>query len=145
VIAHDEATRNVTRLQGNLTRGRLPRRERREKEAELARWRIRAAAAAKTLADIRMPQQRQLDRDEGKLGADLAGLHGQRNDRADWFARHPEAARRLDGIEREVETLNVGADRSGIAVNRGRDAWRDWPWLRETPVRDRGLDMGLGR
>jgi hypothetical protein len=43
VIAHDEATRNVTRLQGNLTRGRLPRPERREKEAELVQWRLRLA------------------------------------------------------------------------------------------------------
>jgi conjugative relaxase-like TrwC/TraI family protein len=145
VIAHDEATRNVTRLQGNLTRGRLPRRERREKEAELARWRIRAAAAAKTLADIRMPEQRHLDRDERKVSADLASLHSQRDDRADWFARHPEAVRRLDAIEHEVETLNVGVDRPGAAANRGRDAWRDWPWLRDTPVRDRGLGLDLGR
>jgi hypothetical protein len=91
-----------------------------------------------------MPEQRHLDRDERKLSADLAGLHGQRNDRADWFTSHPEAACRLDGIESEIETLNVAA-RSGAAVNLGRDAWRDWPWLRDTPARDRGLDMGLGR
>lgn len=92
-----------------------------------------------------MPEQRHLDREERKVSANLAGLYSQRNDRAEWFTSRPEAARRLDGIEQEVETLNVGADRPGAAVNLGRDAWRDWPWLRETPARDRGQDVGLGR
>ena len=145
MIAHDEATANVIRLSGNLTRGRLPRRERREKESELARWRIRAAAGAKTLADIRMPEERLLERDERKVDADLARLHSQRIDRSEWFASHPEAVCRLDGIEREVETLSVSADRSGAAVNLGRGAGLDRPWLRDTPVVDRDLDLGLGR
>ena len=145
VLVHDRAEENITRLQANLTSRRLPRRERREKEQELGRWRIRAAATAKTLADIRAPEKRQLDRRERKLSVELARLYGQRSDRAAWFAAHPAAVSRLDDIEGEVETLTVGADRFGAENSLGRGASRNWPWLREAPVVDRGLDHGIGR
>ncbi|MDP1803539.1 MAG: hypothetical protein Q8K72_00075 [Acidimicrobiales bacterium] len=49
VLNHQQAQENVARLRGNLDGRRLPRREQREKEAELARWCVRHAAAAKDL------------------------------------------------------------------------------------------------
>lgn len=145
MLDHERAEENATRLQGNLASRRLPRRERREKEQELARWRVRATAAAKTLAEIRTPEQRQLDLLERKLSCDLSGLYGQRSERADWFAANPDAVSRLDSIEQEIETPNVGADRLGLGESLGRGAARNWPWMRDAPVVDRGVDMGLGR
>lgn len=124
---------------------RLPRRERREKEAELARWRVRHAAAAKELDDLAAPERRRLDRAEANVTGRLSNLHGQRERRESWFAGHPEAARRLDSIERDVETLNLDVERPGLGVTARRGASRDLPWLRDPPVIDRGLELGLGR
>ncbi len=140
VIAHDEATRNVTRLQGNLTRGRLPRRERREEESELARWRVRAAVAAKTLAEIRVPEQRHLDSDESKVGADLAGLHGQRlTEPTGWpgTQRQPVASTASNARSRRSTSpivtvppgtsgVTPGATGRGCATRRSRTVVSTW-------------------
>jgi hypothetical protein len=144
VLDHEQAQANVARLRGNLDGRRLPRRERREKEAELARWRVRHAAAAKTLDDLAAPERRRLARAEAGLASRLSGLHEQRQQRDSWFADHPEAARRLDSIERDVETLTADVDRLSPVVTAARGASRDLPWLRDPPVIDRGLDLGLG-
>ena len=144
VLDHQRAEENVARLEGNLVGRRLPRRGRREKEAELARWRVRHAATAKALDDLVTPERRRLDKAEAKLADRLGGLDAQREQRADWFAANPDAARRIDGIERDVETLSVVVNRHGPVVNLGRGPSRNRPWLRETPVVERGLDVGLG-
>jgi conjugative relaxase-like TrwC/TraI family protein len=145
VLNHEQATATVARLQGNLASGRLPRRERREKEAELARWRVRHAAAAKALDSLVTPERRRLDKAEVNVTGRLSSLHEQRERRHSWFAGHPEAARRIDHIEREVETLNVVADHPGPGLAAGRGGSRDLPWRRHAPVVDRGLDLGVGR
>ncbi len=145
VLDFEQAEANLTRLRGNLDGRRLPRRERREKEAELAQWRVRQAAAAKALDDLVTPERRRLDRAEAKLVDRLSGLHERREERDAWFARNPEAARRVDGIEHEVETLNAVVDPPTPAVSLGRGPARNWPWLREAPVLERGLGLDLGR
>ena len=106
---------------------------------------MRHAAAAKDLDDLAAPERRRLDKAEANLIGRLSRLHEQRVRRDSWFAGHPEATRRLDSIERIVETLNLDADRPSPGVTAGRGASRDLPWLRVTPVIDRGLDPGLGR
>jgi hypothetical protein len=136
---------NVIRLQGNLDSRRLQRRERRGKEAELARWRVRHAAAAKDFDDLAAPERRRLDKAQANLAGRLSDLHEQRERRESWFARHPEAARRLDSIELDIETLTVDVDRPSPGVTARRGVSRDLPWLRGAPVIDRGLDLGLGR
>ncbi len=145
VLDHQQAQENVIRLQGNLDTRRRPRRERREKEAELARWRVRYAAAAKVLDDLAAPERQRLDKAEANVTGRLSSLHEQRERRDLWFAGHPEAARRLDSIECDVETLTVDVDRPSPGVTARRGVSRDLPWLRDTPVIDRGLDLGLGR
>ena len=129
----------------NLEGRRLPRRERREKEAELARWRVRYAAVAKGVDDLAAPERQRLDKVEANVTGRLSSLHEQRERRDSWFAGHPESARRLVSIERDVETLTVEVDRSSLGVTAGRGASRDLPWLRDTPVIDRGPDLGFGR
>jgi hypothetical protein len=142
VIAHDETTRNVTRLQGNLTRGRLPRRERREKEAELVRWRLRLAASTQTLDDLRTPEVTRIDGAEAKVTGRVVGLKEAQQQRADFFAAHPDAARRLDRIDREVQALDVVVE-GPTRGERGRVA--DPPWLRNVLNTERSIDIGLGR
>ena len=97
------------------------------------------------LDDLVKPERRRLDKAEVNVAGRLTSLHEQRERRDSWFAGHPEAARRIDLIEREVETLNVVADRPSPAMTPGRAASRDGPWLRDSLVSDRGLDVGLGR
>ena len=106
---------------------------------------MRHAAAAKDLDDLAAPERRRLEKAEANVTGRLNSLHEQRERRDSWFADHPEAARRLDSIERDVDTLTVDVDRPRPAVTAGRTASRDLPWLRDTPVIDRGLDLGLGR
>lgn len=142
---NQQAQENVARLRGNLEGRHLPRRERREKEAELARWRVRHAAAAKALDDLAAPERQRLDRAEADVTGRLSSLHEQRERRESWFAGHPEAARRLDNIERDVETLNLDVECPSPGVTAGRGASRDLLWLRDPPVIDRGLDLGLWR
>ena len=145
VLNHQQAQENVIRLQGNLDTRRRPRRERREKEAELARWRVRYAAAAKDLDDLAAPERRRLDNAEANLTGRLSNLHEQRERRDSWFAGHPEAARHLDSIERDLEMLTIDVDRLSPGGTPGRAASRDLPWLQDTPAIERGLDLGLGR
>jgi hypothetical protein len=145
VLDHEQATENVARLRGNLTSGRMPRRERREKEAELARWRARHAATANALGDLVAPERRRLDSAEAKITGQLSHLNEQQGQRDAWFARNPEAARRLNGIELDIETLDALAERAAAAMNLGRGASRNGPGLLRTPVAERGLDIGLGR
>ncbi|HWI04875.1 MAG TPA: hypothetical protein VNT52_13775, partial [Acidimicrobiales bacterium] len=142
-LDHEQARANVARLQGSLDSRRLPRRERREKEAELARWRLRHAAAAKVLDDLVTPEHRRLDRAEAKLAGRLGGLGRSESSEPTGFADHPDAACRLDGIERDVETLSAVVHRHAPAVSLGRGPSRDWPWLRDAPAIDRGLGLGL--
>jgi hypothetical protein len=92
---------------GNLTRGRLPRRERKAKEAELVQWRLRLAASTQTLADLRTPEVTRIDGAEAKVTSRLAGLKQAQQQRATFFAAHTEAARRLDRIDSEVQALDV--------------------------------------
>ena len=91
------------------------------------------------------PERQPLDKAESNGAVRLGSLHERRERRDSWIASHPEAARRLNSIDHEIETLNVVVDRPSPGVTVGRGASRDWPWLREAPVRDRGLDLGLGR
>jgi hypothetical protein len=107
VIVHEQAEANVTRLQGNLDRRRLPRGEWRKRETELVQWRVQLPGAARTVDDIRTPERKQIDRDEATVASMLADLHDQRERRSDWFASHPEAARRLDRIDGEVQALDI--------------------------------------
>ena len=144
VLDHEQAKENVARLRGNLTSRRLPRRERREKESDLVRWRLRLAGVTQTLDDLRTPERKRIDGAEVQVTSKLAGLHEAQQQRADFFATHPEAARRLDRIDCEVQALDVvlkGPAR-GTHLERGRMG--DRPWMRDVPVQDRSLDIGLG-
>ena len=58
--------------------------------------------------------------------------------------RDPAVARRVNGIELDIETLDA-LERAAAAVNLGRGASRNGPGLRRAPVAERGLDIGLGR
>ncbi len=145
VLDHEQAQASVARLQARLARGRLPRRDRRETEADLARWRSRLTAAAKRLDDISGPERRRLDQAEARLTGRLTGLYDQRDQRVEWLASHPEAARRLDSINQDVEALNRVMEGSPAGVERGRAPARDRAWVRDVPVASRNLDVGLGR
>lgn len=144
VLDHEQAQENVARLQVNLSRRRLPWRERREKETELAQWRPRLAASAKALDDIRTPERERLDKAEKTAVDRLGGLHEQREQRAVWFAGHPEAPRRLGDIDRAVDALNVAVEVPTAGADRARVPMRDRPWLRDIPAAGRSLDVGLG-
>ena len=106
---------------------------------------MRHAAAAKELDDLAAPERQRLDAAKANVAGRLSSLHEQQERRESWFAGHPEAASRLVSIERDVDTLTVDVDRPSLGVTAGRGASRDLPWLRDTPVIDRGLDLGLGR
>jgi hypothetical protein len=145
VLDFQQAQANVTRLQGNLDGRRLPRRERREKEGELARWRARLAGSARTVEDIHTPEAARIDGAEAKLTARLAGLHERQQQRVDWFAAHPEAARRLDRLDGEIHALDRVVEGQARGTDLGRGPMRDRPWLREVPVTGRSLEIGIER
>lgn len=145
VLDQQQTEASVARLTGNLAGRRLPRRGRRQKEAELARWRARQAATARALGDLVTPERRRLDSAEPNVTGQLSHLNEQRAQRDAWFARNPKVARRLNGIELDIETLDALAERAAPAVNLGRGASRNWHGLRRVPVAERGLDIGLGR
>lgn len=117
VLDHEQAEANVARLRGNLDGRRLPRRERREKETELVQCRARLVASIRTVDDIRTPESNRIDRAETMLTTKLAALEEQHERRNAWFTSHPEAARRLDRIDRAVEALSAEVD--GPARGRG--------------------------
>ena len=144
VLDHQQARENVARLEGNLAGRRLARRERRAKQMELAEWRARFSASVSTVDAIRTPERTRLDRGEAKVVARLAGLYEQRAVRNAWLSGHPEAAHRLAGIDREVEALDVvmGGPRAGHELRRG--VTRARPGLRDAPVVERSLDLGIG-
>ena len=144
VLDHQRAEGNVARLVSNLAGRRLGRRERREKETELARWRPRLDAAERRLDDVRRPELRRLDKAEAELTNGLAVLHGEREERAAWFARHPEAARRLDRLDRDSGALNIAVAGPGLGADVTRGPMRERPWVRDVPVAGRSLDGGLG-
>jgi len=145
VLDHEQAKENVARLRGNLTSRRLPRRERKEKETELAQWRLRLAGATQTLDDLRTPELKRIDGAEAKVTSRLAGLYETQQHRAKFLASHPEAARRLDRIDGDVQALDVVVEgpARGTRLERGRVGER--PWMRDVLVQDSSLDVGLGR
>jgi len=144
VIAHEQAKGNVGRLRGNLTSGRVPRRERRTKEAELVQWRLRLAASTQTLDDLRTPELKRIDGAEAKVTSRLAGLREAQLQRADFFAVHPEVARRLDRIDSEVQALDVVVEGPTRGAHMERGRMDDPPWMRNVLNAERSLDIGLG-
>jgi hypothetical protein len=145
LLDYERVHENVARLQANLAGRRLSRRERREKETDMAHWRPRLDAAAKALDDVRRPELSRLDRAQEEIGTRLAGLYERRDARLAWFAANPEAARRLNGIDQDIEALNIIVGGRGPGADPARGPRRDRPWLREVPAAARSLDVGLGR
>jgi hypothetical protein len=119
--------------------------ERREKEAELARWSARQEATAMALGDLVTRERRRLDSAQARVAGQLSHLNEQRERRDAWFASHPDSALRLGGIERDLETLNVVGDGATPVMDHGRGPAGNPPWLLDTPANDRGLDLSLGR
>jgi hypothetical protein len=121
VLDLKQAEANVARLQGNLTGRRLPRRERREKETQLAHSRARLAALAQKVDDVRTPAGKQIDREEAEAVWRLGGLRDQQVRRSEWFASHPGPARRILDIDGQVLTLDVavGAAERSVQAARG--------------------------
>lgn len=111
---------------------------------ELAEWRARFSASVSTVDAIPTLERTRVDRAETKVAGRLAGLYEQRELRDDWLASHPEAALRLAGLDREVESLGVvmGGPTAGHELQRGLT--RAQPGLREAPVVERSLDLGIG-
>ncbi len=144
VIAHDEATRNVTRLQGNLTSGRLTRRERREKETQLVHWRALLLASARTVDDIRTPEAKRIDDAVAKITSRIASLVEQQDQRSAWFTIHPGAAHRLDQLGARVQVLDATIEAPARGTQMQQGPTRDRPWMREVPVPSRSLDIGIG-
>ena len=111
---------------------------------ELAEWRARFSASVSTVDAIRTPERTRVDRAEAKVAGRLAGLYERRELRDAWLTGHPEAALRLARIDREVEALDVvvGGPPAGRELERGPT--RGQAWLREAPVVERSLDLGIG-
>ncbi len=144
MLDHEQAKENVARLRGNLTSRRLPRRDRREKETELVRWRLRLAGATQTLDDLRTPERKRIDAAEAKVTSRLAGLQEAQQQRADFFATHPEAARRLDRIDGEVRALDVVVEGPARGTHSERGRAGDRRWARDVPVQDVRLTSASG-
>ena len=142
MLDHEQAKENVARLRGNLTSRRLPRRE---KETELVRWRLRLAGSTQTLNDLRTLELKRIHEAEAKVTSRLGGLFEAQQHRADFFAGHPEAARRLDRIDGEVRALDVVVEGPARGTHSERGRAGDRRWARDVPVQDRSLDIGLGR
>jgi conjugative relaxase-like TrwC/TraI family protein len=144
VLDHEQAHANVIRLEGDLNNRRPPRRERREKETQLVQWHARLIASARTVQDIRTPEVKRIARAETHITGRLAGLHDQQERRADWMASHPEAARRVDRIDRELQALAVVLERPAKETDLVRGPIRSRPSSHEVPVASRSLDIGVG-
>jgi DNA repair exonuclease SbcCD ATPase subunit len=144
-LDHEQAQENVARLRVAVQNRRLSRRERRATEVELAQWRSRLTVAAKKLDDIRRLERSRLDKAEAKVTSRFVALYEQRDQRAAWSARRPEAARRLDGLDREVEALGAVVDGPVLGREQAQGPMRDRPWLRDIPVPGRSVDVGIGR
>lgn len=143
MLDHERAQANVTRIQSDLANRRLPRRERRERETELVQWRFRLAGSTQTIDDLRTPELERIDRAEAKVTPRRAGLYDRQRQRAHWFASHPEAARRLDRIDREIQALDVIVEGPARATELERGQTRNRPWT-QVPVAARSLDVGIG-
>lgn len=111
-------------------------------------WRSGAHAwtlRPKALDDIRRPEVRLLEGAHEEISIRLVDLYERRDERVAWFAGHPEAAHRLDGLDHDIVALNVVVDPDGPGADLARGPMRDRPWLRDVPIVGRSLDVGLER
>jgi hypothetical protein len=60
------------------------------------------------------------------------------------MASHPEAARRVDRIDRELQALAVVLERPAKETDLVRGPIRSRPSSHEVPVASRSLDIGVG-
>ena len=105
--------------------GRMSRRERRTKDAELVQWRLRRAGSTQTPDDLRTPELERIDGAEAKVTSTLAGLYERQQQRADFYATHPEAARRPDRVGRR----SPGARGRRGRTDHGNPRWSEVGWV----------------
>jgi len=139
---HRQAEMNLGRLQRELERPDASRRDRRRTRAALEGWRERHRVTARELDSLLTPEAARLDAEETRLTGRLSGLREQESTYRDWIIRHPEAARRLDHLSRQIEALDTGLPRGRGVPERA--VGLEWPGLRPPVVaHDLGLDLGL--
>lgn len=141
VLDYERTQENVARLQANLAGRRLGRRERREKETELARWRRRLGRGEEGAGRRWRPELRRTDRAEKEITSHLNDLHRRRDERLAWFAGHPEAARRLERIDEDIGAMNVVVAGRGPGAELARGPMRDRPWRRGVPAAGRSPEL----
>jgi conjugative relaxase-like TrwC/TraI family protein len=141
----DQADMNIARLKRDLDRSDASRKDRRRYRVELADWQERQRAASRAVAALTAPEASRLVGEENRLTRRLSALCDQQANHRYWGAEHPEAARRLDGLARDIEALDERLQRArGVpqrAMGLGRPGASTPPPL--TRERELGIDLGL--
>jgi hypothetical protein len=80
-------------------------RDRRHWNKEAARWSDQETAAQSAYDHTAAPEAHRLDEIMSDLEGDRDQVHAAQRERTEWLAQHPEAARRLHQIDRELNPL----------------------------------------
>jgi hypothetical protein len=139
---------NSRRIERDLHNHKLGRADRRRAQAEINGWQQRRSGATRELEALTGPELTRLNGIDEQLAGRLSKLWGHRQDRQDWIERHPEAARRLDRLAAEIDSIDAQLDRTRAVSARGVGREHDYPWLRPSAMppaqnveRDLGIDL----
>jgi hypothetical protein len=123
------------------------RRNRRDWRHQASEWRAEEAEARRTYDELAEPERVRLDARIDELSDHRDEMRARIGERAAWLDQHPEAARRLRHLQREIDALDREARPdmafsrvldNAIALSRQPDRT---PELGQTL--DRGIDLGL--
>jgi hypothetical protein len=117
-------------------------RDRRHWRKEAAHWADQESAAETAYVDTVGPEARRLDHATSHLEEHRDELDTARHERSAWFAEHPEAARRLRSLDRELHPLpelpEIHDLGRGPVAGHGREVGI------EPPGHDHGIELDFG-
>ena len=111
---------NIARLERNLGGPHTSRAMRKAWRSELADWRSKSATASRAVVDLSAHELARIDKEERGVEDRLSGLRERHDTHQRWSAEHPEAARRLDHLAGEIDTLGARVDQGHLSANRER-------------------------
>ena len=139
-----QAEMNIARLKRDLDRSDASRKDRRRARAELGDWQERQRTTSRAVEALAVPEASRLDAEESRLTGRRSALSMQQDIHRDWVAEHPEAARRLDHLARDINALDERLQRGRGVPERGLGRGRLGSWTPPPVATERELGMDLG-
>ena len=121
----------------------MPRRVCRDWRRNAARYAHAEQAAGAQLDQLVEPARHDLQQRQAQLESQRSELQQAAAQRFEWLQQHPEAARRLDRLDREIEMIDRAPERGKLARELSRGRTIEQSAERTTPEISRSRGLGI--